>query len=370
MKAPGAAGWPRTLGVHSGALGDVILFARLLAAAGGPVTLVAPGETARLLAGLGAVAAAVDFHALPMHECFTEDPPAACRLPGLLGRCDRLVSCFAAGRPDAERRLTALTGARDATFLPVRPPAGFDGHLLDLWHDRLGRPRARLDRPAWSVPEAWWRDAAAALRGVGVDPARPYVVLHPGAGGREKCWPAERYAELGRRLAGAPADTDRYRRSDAPGTATETPGRMSASAPAEGAGPAAARSTRPLEFGCLSPCAAAGLPAQPVFVLGPVEAERMGAKERCPLEGGFPILTALPLSALAGVLAGARAFVGNDSGPAHLAAAVGAPTLAIFGPTRPGHFAPVGPHVRTLTADGPMAALPAARVAEALAASM
>lgn len=96
----------------------------------------------------------------------------------------------------------------------------------------------------------------------------------------------------------------------------------------------------------------------------------MGAEERDRLAREFPVLTALPLSALAGVLAGARASVGNDSGPAHLAAAVGALTLALFGPTRPEHFAPVGPHVRTLTADGPMAALPAARVAEALAASM
>jgi ADP-heptose:LPS heptosyltransferase len=44
---------------------------------------------------------------------------------------------------------------------------------------------------------------------------------------------------------------------------------------------------------------------------------------------------------LAAVLARARAVVSNDSGPAHLAAAVGTPTVVFFGPTNPGRTAPV-----------------------------
>jgi heptosyltransferase-2 len=40
------------------------------------------------------------------------------------------------------------------------------------------------------------------------------------------------------------------------------------------------------------------------------------------------------LSSLAGVMALARVFVSNDSGAMHLAAAVGTPVTAIFGPTR------------------------------------
>jgi heptosyltransferase-2 len=40
------------------------------------------------------------------------------------------------------------------------------------------------------------------------------------------------------------------------------------------------------------------------------------------------------LSLLVGVMAIARAFVSNDSGAMHLAAAVGTPVTAIFGPTR------------------------------------
>lgn len=42
-------------------------------------------------------------------------------------------------------------------------------------------------------------------------------------------------------------------------------------------------------------------------------------------------------------LEGGAAFVGNDSGPGHLAAALGAPTFTIFGPQLPESFAPVHP---------------------------
>ena len=45
-------------------------------------------------------------------------------------------------------------------------------------------------------------------------------------------------------------------------------------------------------------------------------------------------------------LASARLYVGNDSGITHLAAAVGTPVLALFGPTDPAVWAPRGPHVR------------------------
>jgi heptosyltransferase III len=45
-------------------------------------------------------------------------------------------------------------------------------------------------------------------------------------------------------------------------------------------------------------------------------------------------------------LAQASLYVGNDSGITHLAAAVGTPVLAIFGPTDPAVWAPRGAHVR------------------------
>jgi ADP-heptose:LPS heptosyltransferase len=44
----------------------------------------------------------------------------------------------------------------------------------------------------------------------------------------------------------------------------------------------------------------------------------------------------------------ARLFVGNDSGAMHLAAAAGAPTLGLFGPTDERRYAPWGPNARVV----------------------
>jgi heptosyltransferase-3 len=52
------------------------------------------------------------------------------------------------------------------------------------------------------------------------------------------------------------------------------------------------------------------------------------------------------LHELACWLAKARVYIGNDSGITHLAAAVGTPVLALFGPTDPEVWAPRGQHVR------------------------
>jgi len=46
---------------------------------------------------------------------------------------------------------------------------------------------------------------------------------------------------------------------------------------------------------------------------------------------GAMILTGLSIPELAELIRGARMFIGNDSGPTHLAAAVGTPTLAVWG---------------------------------------
>lgn len=54
------------------------------------------------------------------------------------------------------------------------------------------------------------------------------------------------------------------------------------------------------------------------------------------------------LADLAAWLAGARLYIGNDSGITHLAAAAGVPTIAIFGPTSPDTWAPRGENVTVL----------------------
>jgi heptosyltransferase-2 len=54
-------------------------------------------------------------------------------------------------------------------------------------------------------------------------------------------------------------------------------------------------------------------------------------------------LSRLPVDGLAAALAGVRLVVANDSGPVHLATAVGTPALALFGPTSPLRWGPPPP---------------------------
>lgn len=84
------------------------------------------------------------------------------------------------------------------------------------------------------------------------------------------------------------------------------------------------------------------------FVIGPGE-EAIAAE--AVLASGFPVPVLgadLDPPALAALLALARVVVANDSGPMHLAAAVGTPVVALFGPTDPGRTAPTGAPARVL----------------------
>lgn len=89
-----------------------------------------------------------------------------------------------------------------------------------------------------------------------------------------------------------------------------------------------------------------------------------------------PVLTAFPgaidlagnlsLPEAAAWLKRASLFIGNDSGLMHLAAAAGAPTLGLFGPTPAEEYAPAGNRAAaTVSPDRTMAGLPVAQVLEA-----
>ena len=56
---------------------------------------------------------------------------------------------------------------------------------------------------------------------------------------------------------------------------------------------------------------------------------------------------------LPGLLFSCRALLSADSGPAHLAAAVGTPVVTIFGPTDPGRTRPLGERQTVLSAKVP-----------------
>jgi ADP-heptose:LPS heptosyltransferase len=60
----------------------------------------------------------------------------------------------------------------------------------------------------------------------------------------------------------------------------------------------------------------------------------------------------LKLPELAAVLERCGLFVGNDSGITHIAAAVGAPTIALFGPASTPVWAPTGERVRVIEFGG------------------
>jgi len=86
-----------------------------------------------------------------------------------------------------------------------------------------------------------------------------------------------------------------------------------------------------------------------LLVVGPADAEAAAMMRG---HAAAVIAEGLPIRVLGALLRQAAAFVGNDSGVTHLAAAAGAPSVALFGPTDPEVWAPVGPRVRVLRAAG------------------
>jgi heptosyltransferase-2 len=84
-----------------------------------------------------------------------------------------------------------------------------------------------------------------------------------------------------------------------------------------------------------------------VIVGGGSPAEVQLAGEVASACDGVSTAGATDLPTLAALLAGAAAFVGNDSGPMHLAAALGVATLGVFGSTSPAWTGPRGPRAAT-----------------------
>ena len=80
----------------------------------------------------------------------------------------------------------------------------------------------------------------------------------------------------------------------------------------------------------------ANLGYAPALVFGPAETESGLAAP------GRPAHRPASLADLEGLLLGARAAVGNDSGPMHLAGMLGVPGLALFGPTSSRQWGPAG----------------------------
>lgn len=70
----------------------------------------------------------------------------------------------------------------------------------------------------------------------------------------------------------------------------------------------------------------------PVFIPGPGEPAN--------IFGRYNVVPNASIPELKGLMSGAHLFIGNDSGPAHIAAAYGVPCVVVFGPTDPAVWGP------------------------------
>jgi ADP-heptose:LPS heptosyltransferase len=96
----------------------------------------------------------------------------------------------------------------------------------------------------------------------------------------------------------------------------------------------------------------------PVIVAGPED-------DTAPF-ADFEVWRNAPLAQVKSILAGASLFVGNDSGPAHTAAAFGVPVAALFGPSNPSTWSPWKTESQVLTSSGPISSISTAQVLSAI----
>jgi heptosyltransferase III len=99
---------------------------------------------------------------------------------------------------------------------------------------------------------------------------------------------------------------------------------------------------------------------EPVFLAGPSD-------DTAPFSE-YRILRAAPLNEVKDLMAGAQLFLGNDSGPAHMAAAFGVPVAVIFGASNPTTWAPWRTESRVLVAPTSIAEITVEQVMAASAA--
>jgi heptosyltransferase I len=158
-------------------------------------------------------------------------------------------------------------------------------HVAELNYSlaqQAGAPRPQTPEYPLRVPAGGAASVRARLHDLGI--TGDYVVVGPGGSWRAKCWPAERYGEFCRELE------------------------------------------RKFEM-------------RVVVIHGPGEkqiAEEV-VRSAAPAQ---PTLISTTIEELMGLLAHARCLVAADSGPLHLAAALGTPVVGLYGPTDPARNGP------------------------------
>jgi ADP-heptose:LPS heptosyltransferase len=264
-----AADRPLTLAVHPGALGDVLLAIPALRA-----LRQAHAGAALALAAQPRIAALL----VALGEADQGLPFDALGLDALfVGGPLRDASPLRRAR-----HVVSWFGAGDPVFVraltALAPGARVESSTapgVPVWRHLLRAVDGAAAREPVRVPPGLRERARAALREAGWSGSPPLVILHPGAGSTAKRWPVEGFATIADRATAA----------------------------------------------------------------GYVVAVHEGPADRAAVEAllsraGRPVIRfrdpALPV--LAGALAEAALYVGNDSGVSHLAAAVGAPAIILFTP--------------------------------------
>jgi heptosyltransferase III len=294
----------KALVVRAGALGDLLLLRRAVAAlrrAGHEVVLLAPEHPAQALLGRGPadVQAIIPWDRPDVRALWVAGAADDGRLRGELAGCGRAVA-YTRDRDVVNGLRSLVPGLVDHD---PQPPASVHAAA---W---LCEPLRRLGVP-WpdAVPtqEADERESGAADRVVAQLPDA-FLAIHPGSGSAAKNWPAGRFADLVRE---------------------RSPERRW------------------------------------LLVRGPADHESAASLAGLP---GAVLADSLPSRVLGAVLSKAGLYVGNDSGVTHLAAAWGAPSVALFGPTDPEQWAPLGTRVRVVRS--PSSRMDALSLSDVLAAT-
>ena len=85
-----------------------------------------------------------------------------------------------------------------------------------------------------------------------------------------------------------------------------------------------------------------------VILKGPADTEPVNNLIREMNPEDYCLVKDQSLFSIAYLLSKAMLYIGHDSGLTHLAAVLGIPSVALFGPTDPAHWAPRGDHVSVI----------------------
>jgi heptosyltransferase-3 len=278
--------------IRPGAIGDALLTFPVLKAlrehyAGMPITLVSNAQVLPLALAFGVAEQTFDFQDIHWSELFSTTGIRNSSLLALLKQTD-LAICWMRDTDGIVKRNLSLSGVKHVVIAPGRPAEGKRIHIVDYLANTIGLP---IVWPRFIAPLSWPTPNPFSNRTTDLS-----IAIHPGSGAAHKCWPTSRFAAVIERLW---------------------------------------QQNRSV-----------------LLLAGPADSERVHdvlQQLSSPLTPAMlKLLTNASLMEVARQLQLCRCYLGNDSGITHLAAMLGIPTIAIFGPTDPAIWRPVGPFVHII----------------------